>query len=220
MATAQLTATKRAEAGKGVARKLRSAQMIPSIIYGHNREPQMLAVDGRELERMLERIAAETTVVELNIDGTTSRTLIREIQRHPFKRQILHVDFQELVLGEKVTVDIPLVLVGTPTGVRNSGGVLDQIMREISVEVDPINIPNHIDLDVSGLDLNDSLHVSDLKVPEGVEVLDDPDATVCVVVPPRVEAEAAATTEAAAPETAEPEIIRKPKGEEGEGAGE
>jgi large subunit ribosomal protein L25 len=220
MATANLTATKRADAGKGAARKLRRAQMIPGIIYGHNREPQMLAVDLREFERLLERVAAETTVVELNIDGTTARTLIREIQRHPFKRQILHVDFQELVAGEKVTVDVPLVLTGTPAGVRSSGGVLDQIMREITVEVDPSNIPNHIDVDVSALGLNDSIHVSDLVVPAGVKVLDDADATVCVVVPPRIEVEAAAPAEAAAEGVVEPEVIRKPKAEEGEAEGE
>jgi large subunit ribosomal protein L25 len=221
MATAQLTATVRSEGGKGAARKLRNAEKIPAVIYGHHREPQMLAVDGRELGRMLERIAPETTVVELNIGGTPARTLIREIQRHPFKKVILHVDFQELVAGEKVTVDVPIVLVGTPDGVRNSGGVLDQIMREVTVEVDPSNIPNRIDLDVSALGLNDSLHVRDLAAPQGVEILDEADATVCVVAPPRVEAEAAPTGEAAAAEgAAEPELIRKPKAEEGEGEGE
>jgi len=214
MATATLSAKKRTQAGKGVARKLRGAAQIPGIIYGHNREPQMLALDGRELDRLLDRVSAETTVVELDIEGATARTLIREIQRHPFKRQILHVDFLELVAGEKVTVNVPVVLVGTPAGVRAAGGVLDQIMRELQVEVDPANIPNHIDVDVSGLDVNTSLHVSDIKVPEGVEVLDDADATVCVVTPPRVEAEAAAAAEGAeAP--AEPELIRKAKAEEG-----
>lgn len=219
MATANLTAQKRTQAGKGAARKLRSAQQIPGIIYGHNREPQPLALDARELERLLERVSAETTVVELDIEGTPARTLIREIQRHPYKRQILHIDFQELVAGEKVTVDVPLVLTGTAAGVRVSGGVLDQIMREVTVEVDPAGIPNHIDVDVSALELNDSIHVRDLQLPAGVEVLDDDDATICVVVPPRVEAEAAATTEAAEPTSAEPELIRKTKAE-GEGEAE
>jgi large subunit ribosomal protein L25 len=217
MATAQLTAKRRTEAGKGVARKLRNAQMIPGIIYGHNREPEMLAIDARELERLLERVAAETTVVELNIEGSTARTLIREIQRHPFKRHLLHIDFQELVAGEKVTVNVPLVLLGTPAGVRNAGGVLDQIMRELSVRVDPTNIPNRLDVDVTALGLNDSIHVRDIQVPAGVEVLDDGDATVCVVVPPRVEVEAALPTEAPAEGVTEPELIRKPKAEEGEG---
>jgi large subunit ribosomal protein L25 len=218
MATANLSAKKRTESGKGAARKLRGAQQIPGIVYGHNREPQMLALDWRELERMLERVAPETTVIELDIEGATSRTLIREIQRHPFKRQILHVDFLELVAGERVTVDIPLVLVGTPAGVRNSAGVLDQILREVTVEVDPSNIPNHIDVDVSRLEVNESLHVGDLVVPEGVEIQDEAESTVCVVAPPRVEAEGAATEAEAEPTGAEPELIRKQKeGEEGEG---
>ena len=216
MATANLSAKKRTDSGKGAARKLRSAQQIPGIIYGHNREPQMLALDWRELERMLERIAPETTVIELDVDGTTSRTLIREIQRHPFKRQVLHVDFLELVAGERVTVDIPLVLVGIPAGVRNSSGILDQILREVTVDVDPSNIPNHIDVDVSALEVNESIHVGDLVVPAGVDIQDDPDSTVCVVAAPRVEAEAEApAAEAAEPTGAEPELIRKQK-EEGE----
>lgn len=218
MATANLTAKKRTDTGKGAARKLRSAQQTPGVIYGHNREPQALTLDTRELDLLLERIAFETTIIELDIEGTSARTLIRELQRHPFKKQVLHVDFQELVAGERVTVDVPLVIVGTAAGVRNSGGVLDQIMREVTVEVDPASIPNHIDIDVSALDLNGSIHVRDLQLPEGVEVLDEPDATVCVVVPPRVEAEAAAAPEAAEG-GAEPELIRKPKAEEGEGEG-
>jgi large subunit ribosomal protein L25 len=219
--TATLSASRRTDTGKGAARKLRAAQMIPGVIYGHNREPLALSMSSRDLDRLLERIAAETTVVELTIDGAMSRTLIREIQRHPYKREVLHVDFLELVAGEKVTVDLPIVLVGTPEGVRSDGGILDQILREVSVEVDPVNMPSHIELDVSALGINDSLHVSDLKVPEGVELLVDAEATVCVVSPPHVEEEPAAPeagAEAEAP--AEPELIRKPKGEDEEGAEE
>lgn len=220
MATANLSAKKRTESGKGAARKLRGAQQIPGIVYGHNREPQMLALDWRELERMLERVSPETTVIDLDIDGTTSRTLIRDIQRHPLKHQILHIDFLELVAGERVTVNIPLVLLGTPAGVRNSAGVLDQILREVTVDVDPSNIPNHFDVDVSALEVNESLHVSDLHVPEGVVIQDDAESTICVVAAPRVEAEPVAAPEAAPEETgAEPELIRKQKEDEG-GEGE
>jgi large subunit ribosomal protein L25 len=219
--TAILSASKRTAVGKGAARKLRAAQMIPCVIYGHNRDPLALSVASRDLDRLLDRIAAETTVVELTIDGTMSRTLIREIQRHPFKREVLHVDFLELVAGEKVTVDLPIVLVGTPEGVRSSGGILDQILREISIEVDPVNMPSHVELDVSGLGINDSLHVSDLKVPEGVEVLADAEATVCVVSPPHIEEEPVAPEVGAEIEAAaEPELIRKPKAEDEEGGEE
>jgi len=225
MATEILNAQKRTTTGKGAARKLRAARQVPGVIYGHHREPQAITLDAKELERMLERVSADTTVFDLTIGKDVARSLIREVQRHPFKRDILHVDFQELVAGEAVTVDIPIRLVGTPEGVRNEGGTLDQIMRTLSVEVDPANIPHHFDLTVDALKLNQSLHVSDLNIPAGVKVLEEMDATVCVVVPPRMETEAAPAAaegevpvegaEAAAP--AEPELIRKPRATDEEG---
>jgi len=219
MASEILNAQKRTNTGKGAARKLRATRQVPGIIYGHHREPQPIALDAKELERMLERVSADTTVFEVTIGKDVARSLIREVQRHPIRREILHVDFQELVAGEAVTVDIPIRLVGTPEGVRNQGGTLDQIMRTVAVEVDPANIPNHFDLTVDALMLNQSLHVSDLKIPAGVKVLEEMGATVCVVVPPRMETEtapAAAEGEvpaegAEAAAVAEPELIRKPR---------
>ena len=219
MATAQLSASPRDAAGKGAARSLRSAGKIPAVIYGHAREPQSLAIPTREFEKLLERVSAESTVIELDLAGTVARTLIREIQRHPFKKQILHIDFQELVAGEKVTVNVPIVLVGTPEGVRVSGGILSQVMSELSILVDPVNIPNRIEADVTAVTIGHSLHVSDLTIPEGVEVVDDPEETVAVVSAPKVEAEPVAATEEAAEGAAEPELIRKTK-EEGEEEGE
>jgi large subunit ribosomal protein L25 len=213
MATEVLTAHPRAETGKGAARKLRAAKQVPGVVYGHKREPQSLTLDARDLQKMLDRVIADTTVFELKIDGGTSRTLIRDIQRHPFRREILHIDFQELVAGELVTVDIPHVHVGTPVGVRLSGGMLDQVLRTISVEVDPGNIPNHIDVDVSNLDLHQSIHVRDLTLPAGVEVLENEDETICVVAPPRAEVEVAAPVEGEEA-SAEPEVIRAKKEEE------
>ena len=213
MANANLTATARSTAGKGAARSLRREGRVPAVVYGHAREPQSLSIPTRDLERLLDVIAAGSTVVELSIDGKPSRTLIREIQRHPFKKQILHVDFQELVAGEKVTVEIPLVFVGTPEGVRLSGALLEQILHSIEVLVDPSNIPNHVDVDVTNLAMGHSLHVRELVLPAGLEVLTDEDATVCAVVAPRaVVEETAAEGEAGA--AAEPELIRKPKEEE------
>lgn len=208
MANVTLNASARAETGKGAARKLRQAGNIPAVIYGHGREPQSLTTNARETERLIKSIAVSSTVIELVIDGKTSRTLIREIQRHPFKRTILHIDFQELVAGETVAVKCPIVYVGTPEGVRLEGGILDQIMHELSIEVDPANIPNHIDVDISGVKLGKSLHVADLKLPAGIKVLDDAGATVCVVQPPKVHEEAPADG------AAEPELIRKPKPED------
>jgi large subunit ribosomal protein L25 len=210
MASAVLSATSRSTVGKGAARSLRRDGQIPAIIYGHARAPQNLAVPARELGKLLQHIASGSTVVELSFDGRMSRTLIREIQRHPFKDQILHVDFQELVAGEAITVSIPLRLVGVPEGVRLSGGVLDQIMRELEIEVDPANIPNHIDVDVTSVQIGHPVHVRDIVLPEGVTVLDDADATVCVVAVPKVAVEETPTAEAA-DAAAEPEVIRKAK---------
>ena len=214
MATASLAATPRSATGKGAARSLRRDGQVPAVIYGHAREPQSLAINTRELERLLGRISAENTVIELTLDGRTARTLIREIQRHPFKRSIIHVDFQELVAGEKVTVNVPIVLMGAAAGVRE-GGILDQIMRELSVEVDPANIPGRIEVDVSELTIGHSIHVRDLSLPTGVTVLDDEDATVVVVSAPKTVVETVEAPEAEAA-TAEPEVIRKAKTDEEE----
>lgn len=217
MATVQLNATVRDGAGKGAARTLRGQGKVPAIIYGHKRQPQALTIDTRDLEKLLDHIAAESTVIELNLNGTMARTLIREIQRHPFRREILHVDFQELVAGEKVVVSIPIVLTGVPEGVRLGGGILDQTMRELEIKVDPADIPNHLEADVNSLQIGSSLHVRDLAIPPGVEVMDDKDASVCVVGAPRAVIEAVAAIEPVegAEAVGEPEIIGKVK-EEGE----
>jgi large subunit ribosomal protein L25 len=216
MANAQLTATPRADTGKGVARKLRSAGQIPGIIYGHARDPQALAINTRDFEKLLEHISAENTVIELSLDGRTSRTLIREIQRHPFRREYLHVDFQELVAGETVVVRIPLVIIGLAIGVRLEGGVLDQTLRDLEIEVDPANMPNHIDVDVTNLNIGESIHVRDLTLPPGVTPLTDIDAAIVVCAAPRavVEATAAAPVEGAEAAPAEPEVIRAKKPED------
>ncbi|MDB4882394.1 MAG: ribosomal protein [Gemmatimonadetes bacterium] len=210
MASASLSGETRTETGKGVARKLRAAGRVPAVVYGHAREPQSLSLNTRDLEKLLSHIAAGSTVVELTLGSATTKTLIREVQRHPFKKQIMHVDFQELVAGEKVIVDVPLVFVGVPEGVRLSGALLEQILHSIEVRVDPANIPNHIDVDVVHLAMGHSLHVRDLVLPEGLEVLSDEDATICAVIAPRAVVEAVPEGEA----VPEPELIRKTKEEE------
>jgi large subunit ribosomal protein L25 len=215
MASASLSAEARTDRGKGVARKLRAAGRVPGVVYGHGREPQSLSLVARDLDKLLSQIAAGSTVIELTLGKATTKTLIREIQRHPFKKQVMHVDFMELVAGEKVIVDIPLVFVGIPEGVRLSGALLEQIVHSIEVNVDPALIPNHIDVDVTNLVMGHSLHVRDLVLPEGVEVLTDEDTTICAVVAPRavVEEKPEETAEAAAA-VGEPELIRKTKEED------
>ena len=210
MATIPFSATKRGTTGKGVARKLRAAGQVPAVIYGHARQPQPLALDHHALQLLLEKHPYQSTVIALDIDGTTSNTLIREIQRHPFKRQIVHVDFQELVAGEQVTVRVPIHFAGTPEGVRLGGGLLDQILHELEVSCDPTNIPGHLTLDVTALGIGQSIHAGEVPLPAGVTLHSTPDATVCVCAAPRVEAEPAAGEAGAA----EPELIRKPKAED------
>jgi large subunit ribosomal protein L25 len=217
MATATLTATPRTERGTGVARKLRQAGSVPAVIYGHGREPQSLAINTREIDKLLSQISAASTVIELTVDGTTSKTLIREIQRHPVKRNIVHVDFQQLVAGEKVTVSVPLRFHGVPEGVRVSGGILEETMHQVHLRVDPAQIPDHVDVDVTGLTIGHNLHIRDLTLPDGVTVLDEPGATVCLVAAPKAVVEETVAVEAEpGVTTAEPELIRKvkPDGEE------
>ena len=213
MASASLSAELRNDRGKGVARKLRAAGRVPGVIYGHGREPQSLSLVARDLDKLLSQIAAGSTVIELTLGRATTKTLIREIQRHPFKKQVLHIDFMELVAGEKVIVDIPLVFVGVPEGVRLSGALLEQIVHSIEVNVDPSNIPNHIDVDVTNLAMGHSLHVRDLTLPEGLEVLTDEDTTICAVIAPRAVVEEKAEGEGEAA-VGEPELIRKAKEDE------
>lgn len=219
MATVSLSATPRTTVGKGNARKLRQSGEVPAVIYGHSREPQSLAINTRDADKLLAQIAGSSTVIELAIDGKSVRTLIREVQRHPFKRQILHIDFQELVAGEKVTLNIPIRFHGTATGVREGGGILEELLHELEVFADPATLPDHLDVDVSALTIGHSIHVRDLALPAGADVMNDEDAVVCLVSAPRAVVEetpvAAVEGEAVAP-VGEPELIRKTKAEEDE----
>src|SRR6059036_3307685 len=214
--TVTLSATAREKTGKGAARQARFQKQVPAVIYGHGRTTQTLMVDALALEKALTGIEPESTLIELTVDGKKSRTLIREIQRHPLRPDIIHVDFYEIQAHEKITLSVPVHLVGAPDGVRNAGGVLDQVTREVEIEVLPEQIPDRVELDVSALKIGDSLHVTDLKIPNAV-ILTAADATIATVVPPRAEEVTAPTPEAVA-EVAEPELIRKVREEEGEEA--
>ena len=222
MASASLSAKTRSGSGKGTARKLRAAGKVPGVVYGHARDPLSLELDNRELTRLLEKIAAASTVIDLSIDGTSRKTLIREIQRHPLQPGIVHIDFLELVAGEKVTVALRIAFEGTPVGVRSDGGIFEETLHEVEIEVDPASIPDRLVVDVSELHIGHSLHVSDIKLPEGVELVTDADVTICLCSAPRAEEEATPVAGAEAAAVAEPELIRKPKegDEEGEAKAE
>src|SRR6059036_3154218 len=210
-----LAASPRQATGKGGARQARFRGRVPAVIYGHGRDTQSLEVEAKALEKALQGVEPESTIIELAVEGKTVKTLIREIQRHPLRPDIIHVDFYEIHAAEKVTLKIPVHLVGNPDGVRNAGGVLDQVTREVEIEVLPENIPDRVELDVSALKIGDSLHTRDLSIPNAV-ILTGADLTITTVVPPRAEEVAAPAAETAT-EVAEPELIRKVReGEEGE----
>src|SRR5262245_12443811 len=212
--TVTLSATARDKTGKGAARQARFQKQVPAVIYGHGRDTQPLLVDALALEKALTGIEPESTLIDLTVDGKKSRALIREIQRHPLRPDIIHVDFYEIHATEKVKLRVPVHLVGTADGVRNAGGVLDQVTREVEIAVLPENIPDRVELDVTALKIGDSLHVTDLRIPNA-QILTHADLTIATVVPPRAEEVAAPAGETTA-EVAEPELIRKERGEEGE----
>jgi large subunit ribosomal protein L25 len=209
-----LAAQAREQTGKGAARQSRFAKKVPAVIYGHGRETQSLTVDAPALEKALTGVDPESTLIELSVDGKKTKALIREIQRHPVRPDIIHVDFYEIHADEKITLKVPVHLVGTPDGVRNGGGVLDQVTREVEIEVLPEHIPDRVELDVSALIIGQALHVRDLTIPHA-DILTLAELTIATVVPPRAEEVVAPTPETAA-ETAEPELIRKEREEEGE----
>jgi large subunit ribosomal protein L25 len=214
-----LTAETRAGAGKGPARSLRRAGKIPAVIYGHNRPAEPLAIDQAALQKLLTGITAASTILDVAVDGRPPvKALIREIQRNPLRNtEVLHLDLYEVRADEKITLEVPVHLSGTADGVRNFGGVLDQVLHRLQIRVFPADIPASIDLDVTNLAIGKSLYVRDVSVPK-VEILNDGNLPVCSVVAPRAE-EVAAPVAAEAP--AEPELIRKPKAEEeGEAAEE
>lgn len=214
--TVALSASPRQASGKGGARQARFRGKVPAVIYGHGRATQALEVEAKALEKALTGVEPASTIIELTVDGKSAKTLIREIQRHPLRPDIIHVDFYEIHATEKVKLKVPVHLVGNPDGVRNAGGVLDQVTREVEIEVLPDNIPDRVELDVTALKIGDSLHVRDLTI-VNAKLLTEPDLTIATVVPPRAEEVAAPTAEAVA-EAAEPELIRKVReDEEGEG---
>lgn len=183
--SATLTARARTTSGKGAARQLRRSGQLPAVVYGRREEAESLVLDEHELTRLLSRIHAATTVIDLEVDGGKPRpVLIREIQRHPYRPQLLHVDFFEIRSDVKIRVPIPVHLGGTAAGVE-MGGMLQFLRHELEVECLPNEIPAAFEIDVSGLEIGDSLHVSDVDS-RGVTILDDVSLTVCTVVPPSI----------------------------------
>ena len=201
---AKLAAVVRHDMGKGVARKLRAAGKVPAVMYGHGEQTRSLTLDGHELFLLFSKVHWENTLITLDIEGESVSTLVREVQSHAYKNEVLHVDFYQIHANEKLEVEIPIRLHGTPAGIK-LGGMLSHAINDLMVSCLPKDIPDHIDVDISHLDLNDSIHVKDLPLPAGVTSVIDGERVVCVVNPPSTSADPAA----AAPADAEPEVIKK-----------
>ena len=184
----ELKAEPREATGKGYARRLRAGGRIPAVVYGHQMETMSITVDAKEVEQLFHHISVENTIVELKIAGkkTPLRTLVREIQTHPLRPDFVHIDFYRIQKGVAVEVEIPISLQGTPEGVRQEGGILDQIVYEIRVKCIPSKIPESVDVDVTRLEIGDAIRIVDVDLGEDVEILLDPERTICHVVPPRV----------------------------------
>jgi large subunit ribosomal protein L25 len=190
--TVTIQATKREQSGKGFARSLRRSEKIPAVVYGHGYDPVSITLDGIVLNKMFKpghEDAAEFKLISLQIDSdgaqTETQVMIKEIQRHPLKQNIEHVDFFAVKMDEPVVASVHIRLHGKPEGV-NLGGILRHILREIEVKSLPADIPSHLDLEIGHLLVGDAIHVSDLEVPENVQILTDPSAAVVNIMLPSV----------------------------------
>ena len=187
MAHVALTAQWRKETGKGAARTLRRQALIPAVFYGPEVDPVHLSLNYRDLEKLIKTGAGENVIIDLAIEtGESSlshRAMLKEIQQDPVKQTILHVDLYEISMDKKIEVEVPITLTGTPKGV-SEGGILQQVTRTLEISCLPDNIPDAFELEVTELDIGDSLHVSDLRIPQDVEVLVEEELTIATVVPP------------------------------------
>ncbi len=211
MAELHLNINTRDEKGSNAVRKLRREDKIPGIFYHHGTENIPFYVDRKELHNVW---GHESSLLDVTFDGKDNKKcIIRDIQFDPIKGRPIHIDLLGIKMTEKITVSVPIELVGTSTGVKNSGGILQQILREIQLECLPSDIPENIEIDVSDLDIGDNLQVSDL-VAEKVEILDDPDSIVATVTAPRLVVEEEEEEGLEEEEAAEPEVVSQRSEEE------
>ena len=192
----------RKPSGKGGARTLRRTGTIPAIFYGPETEPIPIQVAKSSLEKTLKKQTSENILFQLTIKGNDQETvktvMLKELQKTPVDREILHLDFYEVSLFKEIDVTVGLKIIGKATGVEK-GGILQEISRDLEIRCLPTNIPNHIEVDVSALDIGDSIHVEDIKLPEGIRILSDAHLTLVTVVPP-IEEKPATEEPAAGPE--------------------
>jgi large subunit ribosomal protein L25 len=212
----------RADFGKNVNRRLRAQGLIPGVVYGAKKEPVPVVVSPREIGTILRSASGENTLFDLELDGGRRKVILKEFQVEPIKGRLLHADFYEVALDQALEVTVHVELTGVPVGVKVEGGILDFVTRELQVECLPTDIPERILVDVSELGMGKHVRVSEIKAPERVTILTDPDVVIAHVVAPRAEEVAPAAEAAAVPAegaaAAEPEVIKKGKTvAEGEG---
>ena len=201
--------------GKNVSRRLRRSGSIPAVLYGGGKEPVILQVDPGRIEQILRSESGVNTIFQLNLAGTDQRrhVMIREYQVDPLEGKLLHADFLRIAMDTVIEVEVPIRLTGESAGVKLDGGILEPVARTVRLSCLPGDIPEHLDLDVSAMKINDHLSVADLAKSDKFTILSDPGTIVVVVAPPAKEEVAAAVpgAEAAAPSPTEPEVIKKGK---------
>lgn len=211
-------AQKREGRGKNDARRARVAGMVPVSVYGGEGGTVAALAPLRDLAAILRSESGRNTIFTLDIEGIgTSEVMFHERQIDPVRGRLIHADLTRLVKGQKIEVTVPLHLVGEPVGVREEQGVLEQIIREIEIRCEPREIPDAINVDVSNLGVHDVLHISDIEVAEGIEILNAPDNVIATV---GIVKEEVAAPVAEVEGAAEPEVIGKGKKEDEEGEGD
>ena len=218
----ELNAELRTDTGKGASRRLRHANKVPAILYGAGKEPESLTLEQKDVQYELQHEAFFTQVLELNVGGKKQDVLLRDLQHHPYKQDILHMDFQRVEAKKEMHVNIPLHFINEDIapGVKTEGGAISHVMSEVEIVCLPKNIPEFIDVDLSELHIGEIVHLSDLKMPAGVEVLalkqgEEYDSAVATIHARKVAEEIEEEEEAAGEAAAEPEI--KEEGGESEG---
>ena len=210
MSDTKLKAEIRTALGSAESRRMRRDGIVPGVVYGRESEATSVAVNGRELYKILHTEAGLNAVITLDVDGTEITTLAREVQRHPLRGDITHLDFIRISLTEKVDAEVGIDFEGVPLGVKDDGGIVETIRSTVNLEALPTAIPSSITLDISELTIGDVLRVSDLPVIEGVEYTDDPEAGLVTVSVPA----------AVISEEVEGELLEGEEGEEGAEPGE
>jgi large subunit ribosomal protein L25 len=212
-----LQAEKREQSTKGALKAMRRQGRVPGVAYGDKDGPMAITLDEKSLQAALKAEGGRNALITLKIGEASHPALMKEIQRNAITRAILHVDFRRISLKQKVEVSVPLHVKGEAPGVKLSGGVLEHLVRAVSVRCLPTEIPTGLDVDVSTLQIGQSIKAKELTIPPAVEMLLDPESVIVNIVAPTVLEEPTAAA-AAAPTTTEPEVIKKGKVEEGEAA--